>query len=92
MTTKEKFSFSDISAAPQSPSAVYAESFIATTSLHGKDSPTEDDLDRVLVQAAEETRFDRPELLSAERIKARIMEIALGLLLFAALVAFCCFG
>jgi hypothetical protein len=45
-------------------------------SLQGKNSPTPYDLDRAPV----------------ERIKIRIMEIALGLFLFAALVAFCCFG
>jgi hypothetical protein len=76
MTTKEKSSICDRS----------------TASLPGKDSPTPYDLDRVLAEAAEEMQFDLPELLPSERIKTRIMEIALGLLLFAALVAFCCFG
>jgi len=45
------------------------------------------DLDRTLVEAAEEIEFDWPEFLPAERIKAGIMEIALGFVLFAALVA-----
>src|ERR1700730_13884324 len=65
-----------LSAAPQCQSAVYAKPFVANASLQGKNSPTPYDLDRAPV----------------ERIKIRIMEIALGLFLFAALVAFCCFG
>jgi hypothetical protein len=76
MTTKEKFSICDSSIA----------------SLPGKDSATPNDLDRALAETAEESRFDSAELLPSERIKTRIMEIALGLFLFAALVAFCCFG
>ena len=76
MTTKEKFSICDLS----------------TASLQGKDSPTPYDPDRALAEAAEEMRFGWTELLPSERTKTRIMEIALGLLLFAALVAFCCFG
>jgi hypothetical protein len=35
--------------------------------------------------------FDWPEFLPVERIKAGIIEIALGFLLFAGLVAFCGF-
>ena len=76
MTTKENVSICDLS----------------TASLEGKDSPAPYDLDRTLAEAAGEMRFDWTELLPSERIKTRIMEIALGLLLFAALVAFCCFG
>jgi hypothetical protein len=76
MTTKENYSTYDLSAAPQCQSAVYAKPFVANASLQGKNSPTPYDLDRAPV----------------ERIKIRIMEIALGLFLFAALVAFCCFG
>ena len=45
------------------------------------------DLDRALVEAAEEIEFDWPEFLPVERIKAGITEIALGFLLFAALIA-----
>ena len=65
---------------------------LSTASLQEKDSPTPYDLDGALAEAAEEMRFDCRKLLPSERIKTRIMEIALGLLLFAALVAFCCFG
>ena len=60
-------------------------------SLSPPDSPASDDLDRVPVEAAEEIEFDWPEFLPVERIKAGIMEIALGFLLFAGLVAFCSF-
>jgi hypothetical protein len=88
MSTKEKFSVSDSLTAPQCPSAVYAQSSAATASLREEDSPTPADLDSALLTAAEEMRFDWPALFPAERVKARIMEIALGLFLFAALVAF----
>jgi hypothetical protein len=37
-----------------------------------------------------EIRFDLLQLLPVERIKAGLTEIALGLAMFAALVAFCC--
>jgi len=48
-------------------------------------------LDRELVEVSEELKFDWPRLLPVERIKAGITEIAVGLIVFAALVAFCCF-
>ena len=47
-------------------------------------------LDRGLVEASE-IRFDSRQFLPVERIKAGITQIALGLIMFAALVAFCCF-
>jgi hypothetical protein len=47
--------------------------------------------DREIVEIAKEIKIDWPEFLPVERIKAGITEIALGLILFAALVAFCCF-
>ena len=37
-----------------------------------------------------EIRSGRPQFLPMERIKAGLTEIALGLVMFAALVAFCC--
>jgi hypothetical protein len=49
------------------------------------DSPAPYDLDRALVEAAEEMEFDLPEYLPVERIKAGITEIAVGFLLFAGL-------
>jgi hypothetical protein len=56
------------------------------------DSPASYDLDRALVEAAEEIEFDWPEFLPMERIKAGITEIALGILalgilVFAAVIA-----
>jgi hypothetical protein len=48
-------------------------------------------LDEELVEVSEKIKFDWPEFLPVERIKAGIMESALGLIVFAALVAFCCF-
>ena len=48
-------------------------------------------LDREFVEVSE-IRFDWPQFLPVERIKAGLMETALGLTMFAALVAFCCFS
>jgi hypothetical protein len=45
-------------------------------------------LDRELVDVSEEMKFDWPEFLPVERIKAGITEIALALIVFAALVVF----
>jgi hypothetical protein len=48
-----------------------------------------DTLDRELVEVSEEMKFDWPEFLPVERIKAGITEIALGLIVFATLIVFC---
>jgi hypothetical protein len=53
------------------------------------DSPPLYDVDRALIDPAEEIGIDRSEFLPVERIKAGIIEIALGSLLFAGLIAFC---
>ena len=45
--------------------------------------------DREFVKISKEMKFDWPEFLPVERIKAGITEIALGLMVFAALVVFC---
>jgi hypothetical protein len=47
------------------------------------------DPDEVLVQDTREIESDWPKYLPARRIKAGLLEIALGFLLFAALLAFC---
>jgi hypothetical protein len=47
-------------------------------------------LDRTLIEASEKTR-DWTQFLPIERIKMGLTEIALGLLVFVTLVAFCCF-
>jgi hypothetical protein len=47
-------------------------------------------LDRALIEASEKTR-DWTQFLPIERIKTGLTEIALGLLVFVTLVAFCCF-
>ena len=52
------------------------------------DSQPSCDLDSALFEVAEEMEFDWPEFLPAERIKTGLSEIALGLILFAALLAF----
>ena len=86
MTTKEKLSTYDSSAGLEGPLATYDKPFIGTESLQEKELAMAYDLDRAFLEAAEEMRFDWPEFAPAERIKAGIMEIAFGLLLFAALV------
>jgi hypothetical protein len=43
-------------------------------------------VDREFVDISEEMKFDWPDFLPVERIKAGITEIALGLIVFAALV------
>ena len=53
------------------------------------DQPAWHDVDRALAEAAEEMDFDWPEFLPVERIKAGITEIALGILVFAILIALC---
>ena len=60
-------------------------------SFPGPDSLATHDLDRALVEAAEEIEIDWPESLPVERIKAGVTEIALGFLLFAGLLAMCAF-
>lgn len=54
----------------------------------GYGAPEPSDLDRALVEAAEEMSFNWPEFLPVERIGAGIAQMALGLLLFAGLLAF----
>jgi hypothetical protein len=48
-------------------------------------------LDGELVEVSEEIKFDWPEFLPVKRIKTGLTEVALGLTMFAGLVAFCCF-
>jgi hypothetical protein len=55
----------------------------------GKNSA--DTFDLEIVEITKEIKIDWPEFLPVERIKAGITELALGLILFAALVTFCCF-
>jgi hypothetical protein len=43
-----------------------------------------------LVEVPEKKEFDSPDFLPVERIKAGITEIFLGLIAFAAVLAFCC--
>ena len=54
----------------------------------GDGTPELSDLDRALVEAAEEMSFNWPEFLPVERIELGIAEMAVGLLLFAGLLAF----
>jgi hypothetical protein len=43
------------------------------------------------VEVSEKIDFDRPDFLLAERIRAGITEIFIGLIVLASFVAFCCF-
>jgi len=52
------------------------------------DSETSHDLDLALFQIAEGMKFDWPESLPVERIKTGISEMALGCILFLALLTF----
>jgi hypothetical protein len=45
--------------------------------------------DGEVVEVREKIEFDMPDFLPAERIKAGITEIFLGLIAFAAVIAFC---
>ena len=56
--------------------------------LSRPDSSAPFDLERALVESAEEMQFNWPRFLPVERIKAGIAEIALGLLLLAGLLSF----
>ena len=60
-------------------------------SLLRPDSPAPNDLDRALVEIAEEVQFDWPEFLPVGRIEAGITEIALTFLFLAGLFASCGF-
>lgn len=46
-------------------------------------------IDEATLVSVTKRKFDRPNSLSAERIKAGLVEILIGCLLFAGLVAFC---
>lgn len=46
-------------------------------------------IDEATIVPVTKGKFDRPDSLPAERIKAGLVEILLGCLLFAGLVAFC---
>ena len=46
-------------------------------------------IDQAAIISLTKRKFDRPDSLLAERIKAGLVEILLGCLLFAGLVAFC---
>jgi len=50
-------------------------------------APVLSQLDRAIIEAAEEMSFNWPEILPVEGIKTGITQIALGSLLFAGLVA-----
>jgi|SRR5262249_2289784 len=70
---------------------------VATDDSSNAKSPNADefpalsDFDRALIEAAEEMRFDWPEFLPVERVRAGIAQMALASLLFAGLAVLCRF-
>jgi hypothetical protein len=92
MTTTANVYTCNSSAAAQCPTTTYAKPCFPNRSLKEKDSPTPYDIDRALIEPAEQMKFDFPEFLPKERLGIGIAEIVFGLFLFAALVAFCCLG
>jgi hypothetical protein len=63
------------------------ESVIASGSPTGKDLSAPFDLDRALVEAAQEINVDWPEFLPVQRLKAGMAKTALRLLLLAGVFA-----
>ena len=72
---------------PAASSAAQDDDLPEAKSLRSPDSPALSDLDRALVEAAEEMRFDWPEFLPVERIEPGLIQIAMWLLLFVSAVA-----
>jgi hypothetical protein len=71
---------------PAPSSAAEADDLPEAKWLRSPDSPALSDLDRVLVEAAEEMRFDWPEFLPVERIEPGLIQIAMWLLLILSVV------
>lgn len=72
---------------PALSSAAEADDLPEAKSLRSPGSPALSDLDRVLVEAAEEMRFDWPEFLPVERIERGLIQIAMWLLLIVSVAA-----
>ena len=92
MTTNEAYVIFHSAKAPAVSRERGAEPPGASMRPRIKDSAISSDLDRALVEAAEELDFDWPEFLPTERVVRGITEIALGFALVAGLAVFWCFS
>ena len=91
MTTNEAYVACHSAKAPVGRTEGGARPRVTTTAPRKKDSGVQYDLDRALLEAAEELDFNWPEFLPVERITRGITEIALGCALVAGAAAFWCF-
>ena len=91
MTTNEACMTCDSAKAPASLTESGPRPPVTTSAPGRKDSGALHDLDRGLLQAAEELDFDWPEFLPVERVIRGITEIALGCSLVTGFATFCCF-
>jgi hypothetical protein len=91
MTTNEAYVICHSAKAPAVSRERGARPPVASIRPRMEDLVASCDLDRALVEAAEELDFDWPEFLPAERVVKGITEIALGLALVAGIAAFWCF-
>ncbi|HTD14445.1 MAG TPA: hypothetical protein VK673_04665 [Chthoniobacterales bacterium] len=91
MTTNEAYVICHSAKAPAVPREKGARPPVASIRPRIKDSAASSDLDRALVEAAEELDFDWPEFLPTERVVKGITEIALGFALVAGIAVFWCF-
>jgi hypothetical protein len=91
MTTNEAYFTCHSAKAPAGLTESGARPPITTTAPRRKDSGTLSDLDRALLDAAEELDFDWPEFVLVERVIRGITEIALGCALVTGVAVFWCF-
>jgi len=88
-TTKNDFT-RRISAASEHRHFKSTEPIDEIGSLHEEDLLAPYGPDNNLEENADETYFEWPESMLARQVHSRISEVALALLFFAILVAFCC--
>jgi|ERR1700752_3653455 hypothetical protein len=91
MTTNVGYVICHSAKAPAVPTAIGARLPVESIQPRVKDTTAPSDLDRALVEAAEELDFDWPEFLPAERVVKGLTEIALGFALVAGIAVFWCF-
>lgn len=90
MTTNEGYVICHSAKAPAVSTETAARPPFASIQTRMKDSAAPSDLERALVEAAEELDFDWPEFLPAERVVRGITEIALGFALVGGIAVFWC--
>jgi hypothetical protein len=90
MTANQAYVTCDSAKAPAGLTKSGTRPPITTTAPRRKDSGALYDLDRALLEAAEELDFDWPEFLPVERVIWGITEIAVGCALAAGAAVFWC--